>query len=117
MTRAILERVKRYLTELQQMAKFTEDFCKYMAEKNMFTPLNMKVRIGNEIRNITGAYIINEERLNALSDESFLEMKAKRYVPAIYSHLSSLPQIERLIGFKDKKSILAKDLGVQFSDN
>jgi hypothetical protein len=114
---AIMERVKRYLTELQQMAKFTEDFCKYMAEKNMFTPLNMKVRIANEVRNITGAYIVNEERLNALSDESFLEMKAKRYVPAIYSHLSSLPQIERLIGFKDKKLILAKDLGAQFSEN
>ncbi len=89
----LMERVKRYLAELQQMDKFSEDFCSYLAEKNMFTPLNMKVRLGNEMRNITGAYIINEERLNSLSDETFLEMHAKRYIPVVYSHLSSISQI------------------------
>lgn len=112
----LMERVKRYLTELQQMDKFTEDFCKYLAEKNMFTPLNMKVRLGNELRNITGAYIVNEERLNSLSNDTFLEMHAKRYIPVVYSHLSSISQIERLLNFKEKKSISAKDLGEQFGE-
>lgn len=112
----VMERVKRYLAELQQMDKFTEDFCTYLSERNMFTPLNMKVRIGNELRNITGAYIVNEERLNSLSDERFLEMRTKKYVPVVYSHLSSLSQIERLLGFKDKKLITAKELGDQFSE-
>jgi hypothetical protein len=113
----IMERVKRYLAELQQMDKFTEEFCVYMKERNMFTPLNMKVRVGTKLRNITGAYIVNEERLNALSDESFLEMRAKKYIPVVYSHLSSLPQIERLLGFKDKEIISAKELGLPFSEN
>lgn len=112
----LMERVKRYLAELQQMDTFTESFCKYLAEKNMFTPLNMKVRIGNELRNITGAYIVNEERLNSLSDETFLEMRSQKHVPAVYSHLSSLSQIERLLNFKDKKIITAKDLGEQFAE-
>jgi len=112
----VMERVKRYLAELQQMDKFTEEFCKYLAEKNMFTPLNMRVRIGNEMRNITGGYIVNEERLNSLSDETFLEMRTKKYIPVIYAHLSSLSQIERLLGFKDKKLITAKELGGQFSE-
>ncbi len=113
----VMERVKQYLSELQQMDKFTEDFCAFMAEKNMFTPLNMRVRVGNQQRNITGAYIVNEERLNSLSDETFLEMRSKKYTPVIYSHLSSLSQIERLVGFKDKKLVTAKDLGAQFSEN
>lgn len=112
----VMERVKRYLAELQQMDKFTDDFCKYLAEKNMFTPLNMKVRIGNEMRNITGAYIVNEERLNSLSDETFLEMRAKKYIPVVYSHLSSLSQIERLLSFKDKKVVSAKELGEHFRE-
>ena len=114
----VMERVKRYLAELQQMEHFTEEFCSYLAEKNMFTPLNMKVRIGNELRNITGAYIVNEERLNSLSDESFLEMRNKRYIPVAYSHLSSLSQIERLLTFKDKETaaIEAKDLGEHFTE-
>lgn len=113
----IMERVKRYLAELQQMDKFTEDFCAYLAQRNMFTPLNMRVRIGNELRNITGAYVVNEERLNSLSDETFLEMRTKKYVPVVYAHLSSLSQIERLLSFKDKKLISAKELGVQFSED
>lgn len=112
----VMERVKKYLAELQQMDAFTEEFCKFLSQKNMFTPLNMKVKVGNEIKNITGAYIINEERLNALSDETFLDMRAKKYIPVIYSHLSSLSQIERLMSFKDKQLVITKELGDHFSE-
>lgn len=112
----VMERVKKYLAELQQMDAFTEEFCKFLSQKNMFTPLNMKVKVGNEIKNITGAYIINEERLNALSDETFLDMRTKKYIPVIYSHLSSLSQIERLMSFKDKQLTVTKELGDHFSE-
>lgn len=112
----IMERVKRYLAELQQMDLFTDACCKYLGEKNMFTPLNMKVRIGNELKNITGGYIVNEERLNSLSDETFLEMRNNKYIPVVYAHLSSISQIERLLNFKEKKTISAKELGNQFSE-
>lgn len=97
-----MERVKKYLSELQQMERFSSEFCKYFKENNMFTPLNMKVRVGNEIKNVSGAYVINEERFNSLSDEVFIEMRKKRYVSVVYSHLSSLSQIERLLTFKDE---------------
>jgi hypothetical protein len=99
-----LENVKRYLGELQQMDAFTKDFCSYLSEHNMFTPLNMRVRQADQIKNITGCYVINEERLNNLSDERFLEMRTRRYLPALYSHLGSLAQIERLVMLKDGRS-------------
>jgi hypothetical protein len=97
----VIERVKQYLGELQQMELFTTEFCKEMAALNMFTPLNLKVRVGAEIKNVSGAYVINEERLNSLSNEKFIELREKKYLPVIYSHLSSLSQIERLISFKN----------------
>lgn len=100
----VIERVKQYLGELQQMEMFTEEFAKFMAENNMFTPLNMKVRVENEIKNIAGAYVINEERLNGLSNEKYLELREKQYMPVVYSHLSSLSQIERLLKLKTKES-------------
>ncbi len=93
----VLENVKRYLGELQQMELITNDFCKILTEHNMLTPLNMRVRHNETVKNIAGCYVINEERLNNLSDELFLELRSKRYLPAIYSHLSSLAQIERLM--------------------
>ena len=112
----VIERVKKYLTELQQMEVFTEAFCAEMKAENMFTPLNMKVRVGNEIKNVGGAYVINEERFNALNDEKYLALKKKQYIPVIYSHLSSLAQIERLLGFKDKSQITTEKIEDRFED-
>jgi len=43
---------------------------------------------------------VNEERLNNFSDTKFLELREKKYLPAIYAHLLSLPQIERLASLK-----------------
>lgn len=97
----LIEKVKKYLGELQQMDLFTEQFVKFLKQNNMFTPLNMKVKYNNEIKSINGAYVINEDRLNSLSDDKYLEFKNRQYIPAIYAHLGSLSQIERLLGFKD----------------
>jgi hypothetical protein len=99
-----LENVKRYLGELQQMDVFTRDFCKYFAENNLFTPLNMRVRQADQVKNINGCYVVNEERLNNLSNDRFVEMREKRYLPAVYAHLVSLAQIERLMMLKDERS-------------
>jgi hypothetical protein len=94
--------VKRYLGELQQLDTVTHAFCKFLAENNMFTPLNMKVREDAAIKNITGCYVINEARLNSLSDERFLEIRSKQYLASIYAHLMSLAQTERLVRLKDE---------------
>lgn len=98
----VMERVKRYLAELQQMDKFTQDFCQFLQEHNLFVPLNMKVKQQDEIKNVTGCYMINEERLNNMSDESFLAFRKKQFLPAMYAHLMSLAQIERLLRFKEQ---------------
>jgi hypothetical protein len=38
-----------------------------------------------------------------LSTEGFVDLREKRYLPAIYAHLVSLAQIERLIMLKDER--------------
>ena len=105
-----IENVKRYLGELQQMDVFTRAFCKYFAEHNLFTPLNMRVRQGDSAKNISGCYVVNEERLNNLSNDRFLEMREKRYLPAVYAHLVSLAQIERLMTLKEERAAGQKAL-------
>jgi hypothetical protein len=109
----VLENVKRYLGELQQMDVFTSEFTKFFAGQNMFTPLNLQVNQSGQMRNITGAYVINEERLNGLSDEKFLEMRKRQYLPAVYAHLNSLAQIERLVNLKDQRAQKAAAGGAQ----
>lgn len=93
----VIENVKRYLAELQQMDRMTLEFSRFLQSQNLLTPLNMRVNAASQARNITGCYVINEERLNSFSDTLFLELRAKGYLPAMYAHLMSLPQIERLV--------------------
>lgn len=112
----VIENVKKYLTQLHQMDHFTSEFSKFLKEHNLFNQLNMKVRIGTEIKNISGAYVVNEERLNNLSNDIFISMRGSKYIPVIYSHLSSLSQIERLLGFKDKKYTVTEKIEERFEE-
>lgn len=104
----VIDNVKRYLAELQQMDALTTTFCKFLASHNMFTPLNMRVRDNDKVKNVTGCYVVNEERLNSLSDELFLEIKNKSYLAPLYAHLISLAQTERLVKLQDEKSEAAQ---------
>lgn len=113
----MMDRVKQYLSELQQMERFTQEFCHFLAEHNLFTPLNMKVRQGNEIKDITGCYVINEERLNNFSNDTFLKIREKHFLPPIYAHLVSLAQIERLLKLDEERKGIASNNSVdQFGD-
>jgi hypothetical protein len=100
----VIENVKRYLSELQQMDMLTQQFSRFLLNNNLLTPLNMRVNATAQARNITGCYVINEERLNAFSDALFLEVRAKGFLPAMYAHLMSLPQIERLVQLSKAKT-------------
>jgi hypothetical protein len=97
----VVNNIKKFLSELQQMDILTNHFCSFLAENNMFIPLNMKIRENEVEKNLTGCYVINETRLNGLTDELFLSIKNKSYLPAIYAHLISLAQTERLVKFKN----------------
>lgn len=104
----VIAHVKRYLGELQALERFTREFCAFMTEHNLFTPLNMRVRYRQQLKNINGCYAINEERLNRLSESTFSEIRGKRYLAAIYAHLTSLAQVERLVMLQDGLDGLSK---------
>ncbi|WP_420903567.1 SapC family protein [Candidatus Magnetaquiglobus chichijimensis] len=96
----VIENVKRYLGELQMMDQVTHEFSRFLVHNNLLTPMNMRVNVANQVRNITGCYVINEDRLNNFSDQKFLELRQKGYLTPIYAHLMSLLQIERLASLK-----------------
>ncbi len=100
----VLENVKKYLGGLQQMEQATQELCREFKEKNMFAPLNMRLREAEKLQNITGAYAVNEQRLGNLSDKEFLELRKKNVLPLIYSHLVSLTQVERLLKLRAQRN-------------
>ena len=101
----LFNQVKKYLSDFQQMEIFTDTFTKYLQDKELFSPLKMQIKAEQQIKNIGGCHVINEEKLNQLSNDSFLELKKLQYLGPIYSHLTSIAQIERLIQFKENSHL------------
>lgn len=95
-----LENVVRYLTELQQMDVQSRAYCQFLAENDLLVPLNMQLKQGSQVKNIQGAFAISDERIAKLSDDVFLQMRTRGYLPATYAHLVSLAQVERLLMLK-----------------
>ncbi len=95
-----MEHVRKYLTELHQMEQFTHQVCKELKDMNLFTSMNLNFQNMGQTQQIRGLYLVNEENLNKLGDNEFLKLRRSNALPAIYAHLASLPQADRLAQFR-----------------
>ncbi|MBF0183452.1 MAG: SapC family protein [Magnetococcales bacterium] len=91
-----MENVKRYLAELFQLEQLTILFSRLLAEMNLLVPLQLRLSDSDRQHTIAGCFVIGEARLQALAAEQFLLLREKNYLTAIYAHLCSLQQVERL---------------------
>jgi hypothetical protein len=82
----------------------TLEFSQFLRDHNLLSALDMRVNTSDQVKNITGCFVISEERMNELPDEVFRTLREKRYLPAMYAHLISLPQIERLVQMKKERA-------------
>ncbi|MDF0532780.1 SapC family protein [Shewanella yunxiaonensis] len=72
----------------------------YLASKNLLIAQTLTVEVKGEQRNINGIYLIDERKLAEMSDEDFLDLRKRGLLGPIYSHLTSLNQIPRLVQFE-----------------
>ena len=91
-----LEARKEALITHYEQGQVTIGILGFLAEKDLLISQSLSVDVGGDRRNINGIYLIDEAKLNALSDEDFLELKKRGLLGPIYSHLSSLHQVNRL---------------------
>jgi hypothetical protein len=91
-----LEEVKAFLARLRQMQAATEVFTRALAERNLLTPLSVRAADGDMPLALDACFVVNEERLDGLPLERFAELRERGWLPAIYAHLVSLLQLERL---------------------
>lgn len=93
----VLESVMQFIAELQGAAAATEEFCRYMKEKGLFAPLNLRIPRGETTLAIDDVQGIDETKFNELPDETIIEIKNRGYLPLMYAHLLSLSQIDRMV--------------------
>ncbi|WP_434938717.1 SapC family protein [Shewanella sp. HL-SH8] len=91
-----LESRKKALITHFEEDQATRGILGFLAEKELLVSQTLTVDVAGEKRNINGLYLIDEQKLNQLSDEDFLELKKRGLLGPIFGHLGSLNQVNRL---------------------
>jgi hypothetical protein len=95
------QKITTLLTDILAKDAATDIFIAFLVENDLLQPAQVKLSLGKEgDKKLNGLYKVDEEALNELSDEEVLTLYKRKYFPAIYAHLASLSQFNRLLQLK-----------------
>ncbi len=92
-----LEYCRKALEAYYKSAMVTKEFVATLAQLDLLQPQSFSFAVGEDKRNVSGLHIVDEKKLNELSDEQFTDLRKKNYLMPIYAHLISLKQTQRLV--------------------
>lgn len=93
----VLRNIIAFVSEYADAAKATAAFTAALKELDLFQTINVEIRSADgATSNFSGFSAISAERLDALPDETWLELKRKGYLLPIHAHLISLANFGRL---------------------
>lgn len=95
-----LKEVIEFVTDYQYRSDIASVFCRRLHELDLFEPMSANINVGGETGtniNLRGFYVVNREKLKALSDENALELFKKDGLELIYAHIMSLGNMNRLM--------------------
>lgn len=90
-----LQKIKGFVLELYQSEVLAEKFCEKLVELDLLVPNGIKVQGPDGVKQYDGSFIVDEQKLAALSVEDFMSLRDSGHLVAIYAHLISLLQIEK----------------------
>ena len=86
-----LQRIIAFVGEYSDAAKATAAFTAELKALDLFQTINIEIRSPDRATsNFSGFAAVSEERLNALPDETWLDLRRKGYLAPIHAHLISL---------------------------
>jgi len=93
-----------FCKEFERQRRATTDFVKMIRDLDLFEqktvtfqPRNPDGSIAGELQKIAEYWAISEERFNQLPDAKYMELKASGAIGAIYAHLVSLLNWQRVV--------------------
>ena len=99
-----LEQRKNALGKYFENTFITKGFVNFLVEKELLSEQTLNLEINGQKRQLSGVHVVNEQKLNALSDEDFLTMKKRGFLSPIYAHLMSMQQLNNLARLKNTKA-------------
>lgn len=96
----LTERALQFCAQFQQEFERTKLFVKALREKDLLVPHRADIQLRNgEQFSVGGFYVIDENKFNQLSNETYLEWRQMGYIALIYCHLISTVNWQNLINY------------------
>lgn len=95
-----LEKRKNILGNYYENAQVSKAFINTLNKMDLLIEQTLTINFNDEKMNINGVYLVDEKKLNELSDEDFLSLRKKNLLAPIYNHLRSLYQLNNLAKLK-----------------
>ena len=98
-----LERVNKSIGDSIGQFHTTKAFVEKLAEMELLSPQSLSIKMqGQKEFNLTGLYIIDEEKLNGLADDKYAELRKLGYIGPIYACMFAMHNVANLVKMKAK---------------
>ncbi len=88
------------LQRFVQHGQVTQAFVARLVELELLVPQELNLELAGKKTNISGIYLVSEQKLRELDDETVLDLNKRGFLRAIHAHLMSLGQARRLARLK-----------------
>jgi hypothetical protein len=95
-----LEQRRDDLQRYVHHGQVTQAFVARLVELDLLVPQELNIELAGQKSNITGIYLVSEQKLRELDDEAVLDLNKRGFLLAIHAHLMSLGQARRLAQLK-----------------
>ncbi len=95
-----LKKRKDILGAYYENVQRTNAFVKTLVEKDLLISQILTIDINDQKMNLSGLYLVDENKLNTLPDQEFLNLRERGYLSPIYSHMASIHQLNNLARLK-----------------
>lgn len=94
----LVEQALNFCTAFHREAQTTDAFCRAVKEQDLLIPNRADVRLKSGERLAVGGFqVVDEGKLNALSDEVFLDWRRRGWIAPLYFHLMSVSNWASLV--------------------
>ena len=104
-----LSKQKEAMSQYLRQEQLTKAFAKELSDKGLLVQRQINVKVVEKQYDIDGVYMIDEKKINDLSDDDFLDLRKRGMLAGIYTHLVSMRQMNNLIKRKTERQVPAKD--------
>ncbi|MEN3160235.1 SapC family protein [Alkalimonas sp. NCh-2] len=104
----LLQRAKQQLADFFDTSRVTRTFVEKLTALNLLEAKTLTVQINGNKREINGLFLIDEKKLNELSDEQFNELRKQGYLAPIYAQMLSVQQVQHLTRWQSEKEAPAE---------